>query len=98
MSRKPRKSRAGKAKPRRPRASAKAKPRARSKAAAAAKPKPQDPLDAFVDAAALALGLPIEPQWRPAVKANLQVTLRQAALVTDFPLPEDTEPAPVFLA
>jgi hypothetical protein len=24
--------------------------------------------------------------------------LRQAALVTDFPLPDDTEPAPVFQA
>jgi hypothetical protein len=49
-----------------------------------------------VDAAALALGLPIEPPWRPAVKANLQVTLRQAALVTEFPLPDEAEPAPVF--
>jgi len=78
------------------RAGLKAKARAPSKPAIAAKPKSHDPLDAFVDAAALALGLPIEPQWRPAVKANLQVTLRQAALVTEFPLSDEAEPAPVF--
>jgi 1-carboxybiuret hydrolase len=31
-----------------------------------------------------ALDLPFEPAWQPAIKANLAVTLRQAALVTDF--------------
>jgi hypothetical protein len=45
-----------------------------------------------------ALDLPFEPAWQPAIKANLAVTLRQAALVTDFPLPDDAEPAPVFQA
>ena len=57
-----------------------------------------DPLDDFIDAAALALELPLEPAWRPAVKANLLVTLHQAALVTEFALPDDAEPAPVFRA
>jgi hypothetical protein len=67
-----------------------------------AKPKPkaavQSHLDAFIDAAAHALGLPLRPEWRPAVRFNLEVTLRQAALVTDFHLPDEAEPAPVFRA
>jgi hypothetical protein len=57
-----------------------------------------DGLDNFIDAAARALGLPIEPQWKPGIKANLQVTLRMAATVADFELPDETEPAPVFEA
>ena len=59
---------------------------------------PRDPLDDFIAAAAAALDLPVEPQWRPAIKANLGVILRQAALVGDFALPDDAEPAPVFEA
>jgi len=58
----------------------------------------RDPLDRFVDAAAQALALPLEPAWKPAVRANLEVTLRLASLYADFPLPDDAEPAPVFKA
>jgi hypothetical protein len=57
-----------------------------------------DPLDAFIDAVAAALDLPIDPAWKADVKTNLQVTLRHAALVSEFALPDDTEPAPVFKA
>ena len=57
-----------------------------------------DPLGALVDASARALGLPLEPAWRPAVRSNLDATLRLAALFMDFPLPDDAEPAPVFAA
>jgi hypothetical protein len=57
-----------------------------------------DTLDAYIDAAARALGVPIEPAWKPAVRANLEVTLRLAALVTEFALPDEAEPAPVFEA
>ena len=57
-----------------------------------------DPLDQFIDAAAVAIDLPVEPAWKPAVKANLEVTLRLARLFGDFPLPDDAEPAPVFVA
>ena len=42
------------------------------------------PLDDFIAAAAAALDLPLEPDWRPAVKANLEVTLRLANVVADF--------------
>src|SRR5262245_26542124 len=57
-----------------------------------------DSLEALIEASALALDLPLDPQWLPAIKMNLQVTLRQAALVTEFALPDDAEPAPVFEA
>ena len=64
----------------------------------ARKPIARDPLDAFVDAAAHALALPVEPAWTGAVKANLAVTLALAASFEGFPLPDDAEPAPVFTA
>jgi hypothetical protein len=57
-----------------------------------------DPLDDYVDAAAKALALPIDPAWKPAVRANLEVSLRIARLVDEFPLPDETEPASVFAA
>lgn len=55
-------------------------------------------LDAVIEAQAALLGLAIEPDWRAAVRANLQVTLRFGALLDDFPLPDEAEPAPVFAA
>jgi 1-carboxybiuret hydrolase subunit AtzG-like len=57
-----------------------------------------DPLDDFIDAAAQTLDLPMAPEWKPAVKANLAVTLAHAATVAEFPLPDDAEPAPMFKA
>ena len=57
-----------------------------------------DKLDQLIDAAAAALELPIEDAWRPAVKANLDVTLKLARLVDEFPLPDESEPASVFTA
>jgi len=44
------------------------------------------------------LGLTIEPAWLPAVRANLDVTLRFAKLVEEFPLPDESEPANVYRA
>ena len=55
-------------------------------------------LDHFIGAAAHAHALPVEPAWKPAIRANLEVTLRLAASFADFPLPNDAEPAPVFVA
>jgi hypothetical protein len=57
-----------------------------------------DHLDAYIKAAAQALGIPIEPAWKDAVRANLEVTFRLAALVDGKALPDDAEPAPVFKA
>ena len=57
-----------------------------------------DPLDDYIDAVGKALALPIDDAWRPAVKANLEVSLTLARLVDEFPLPDETEPASVFAA
>ncbi|HUO00940.1 MAG TPA: DUF4089 domain-containing protein [Bradyrhizobium sp.] len=57
-----------------------------------------DPLDQYIDAVAKALALPIEEAWRPAVRANLEVSLRLAHLVDEFALSDETEPASVFTA
>jgi hypothetical protein len=57
-----------------------------------------DKLDDFIDAAAAALDLPLEPAWKPAVKANLEVSLRLAGVVAAFALPDEAEPAPIYKA
>jgi hypothetical protein len=57
-----------------------------------------DPLDDYVDAVASALALPIDDAWKPAVKANLEFSLRIARLVDEFALPDEAEPASVFTA
>jgi len=57
-----------------------------------------DHLDNYIDAVAAALALPVEEAWRPAVRANLDVSLRLAKLVDEFPLPDETEPASIFSA
>lgn len=59
---------------------------------------PPDPLDDYIDAVAKALDLPVESAWRPAVRANLEVSLRLARLVDEFALPDEAEPASVFTA
>jgi hypothetical protein len=60
--------------------------------------KTSDPLDDYIDAVSKALGLPVDEAWKPAVKANLEVSLRLARLVDEFVLPDETEPASVFAA
>ena len=57
-----------------------------------------NPLDGYIDAVGKALALPVEDAWKPAVRANLEVSLRLARLVDEFPLPDETEPASVFAA
>lgn len=59
---------------------------------------PSAPLDDFITAAAAALDLPLDPAWQAAVKANLEVTLRHAATVAEFALPDEAEPAPIYRA
>jgi hypothetical protein len=57
-----------------------------------------DPLDDYMAAASMALALPIDDAWKPAVRANLDVSLKMARLVQEFPLPDEAEPASVFAA
>jgi hypothetical protein len=106
MTRKP--TRGGRGKVRRPASRARKRPASASRAPAPvarkrarpAKTSPArpDPLNAFIDAAARTLDLPIEDAWRPAIAANLRVTLQHAASVEAFGLEDDAEPAPVFRA
>jgi len=57
-----------------------------------------DATDALIAASAQSLRLPIDPAWYPAVRSNIQLLLKHAALVEEFLLSEETEPAPVFRA
>jgi hypothetical protein len=57
--------------------------------------QPVDP-EAYVDAAAALIGLPIDPAHRPGVIVNLERIAQMAALVMEFALPEEAEPAPVL--
>jgi hypothetical protein len=58
----------------------------------------QSPPDDYIAAAAGVLDLPIRDDWMPAVRANLEVTLKLARLVDAFALPDEIEPASVFKA
>ena len=60
--------------------------------------KKSDPLEAYIDAAAQSLGIPLQPEWRGEIRANLAMTFKLAALVAEKELPDDAEPAPVFKA
>jgi hypothetical protein len=53
-------------------------------------------MDALIDAGTALLGIPIDPDWRPAIRAHLEVTLRHAALVGAFALDDEADPAPVY--
>ena len=55
-------------------------------------------LDALIEASAAALGLPLDPAWKPGIRANLEVTLKLANVVAAFDLLDEAEPAPVFEA
>ncbi len=62
-------------------------------------PSDQDTsLDTYIDAAAKALALTVEAEWKPAVRANMATALELAALFSDFELSDEAEPAPVFEA
>ena len=54
-------------------------------------------LGAYVDTAAVLIGLSLDPAHRPGVLLNMQRIAEMAALVMEFPLPDACEPAPVFL-
>jgi Protein of unknown function (DUF4089) len=65
---------------------------------APAKASQADVVDSLVTAGAQALKLPVDPAWYANVAFNLRLILRHAALVDEFVLPDDAEPAPVFYA
>ena len=54
--------------------------------------------DAWIDAMEPVLGVSVPADYRPGVRLNLSIAARFAAMVEDFPLPDETDPAPVFSA
>ncbi len=60
-------------------------------------PAKRIPLDDVIEESARSLGIKIDKAWKPAIRANLQVTLRHGAFVTAFTLDDEAEPAPVFV-
>ena len=79
-------------------ASAKKKLRATGRKSARATPKRPDPVEALVGTNAKALGLSIEPAWRKSIAFNFGLIMRHAALVEEFALSDEAEPAPVYRA
>jgi hypothetical protein len=57
-----------------------------------------DDLDAFIDAGTGLLGIAIRPEWREAIRLHLAVSLAHARTVSEFPLSDEAEQAPVFAA
>jgi hypothetical protein len=57
-----------------------------------------EPWEGYAAASAEALGLTLEPDWKAAVAANLETIFKVAALVDEFELPDDIEPAAIFEA
>jgi hypothetical protein len=58
----------------------------------------EDSLDDYIEAASKILRLPLKEAWKPAVRANLEVSMRLARLVDEFVLSDEAEPASVFTA
>lgn len=50
----------------------------------------------YVDTISQLVNLPINPEHRPGVVENFERIMAIAKLVTEFPLPEDLEAAPIF--
>jgi hypothetical protein len=59
--------------------------------------KPFD-ADAVIDAVAPLLQLPIAPEYRAGIRANLKTASKMVALVEQMKLEDEAEPAPVFKA
>jgi hypothetical protein len=55
-------------------------------------------LDALIDAGTAALGIEMKPEWRPAVRMHLAISLGHAANVVETRLEDSLDPAPVFRA
>lgn len=61
-----------------------------------AQPSGASPWNGYVDRAAAAINLPIDPAHRPGVVQNLERAATLASLLLEFELPSDSEIAPVF--
>ena len=57
-----------------------------------------DDLDAWLDANAALLGIPVQPEWRDAIRLHLRLPRDLAGRVMEFPLSDEADPAPIFRA
>lgn len=57
-----------------------------------------DEPDAAIMAGAQTLGIAIDPAWLPSVRTHLEIALRFARMVDEFPLPDEHEPASIYRA
>jgi hypothetical protein len=55
-------------------------------------------LDAWLDANAALLGITVAPEWRDTIRLHLRITRDMAQRVSEFPLPDEADAAPVFRA
>ena len=53
-------------------------------------------IEAFVDTAAVLVGIQIEPEWRAGVASHLAIIMANAELVAEADCAATTEPAPVY--
>jgi hypothetical protein len=51
-----------------------------------------------IDGAIASTGLTIDPEWRAGIDAHFEAIAKAAALVMEFPLEDELDPAPVFSA
>lgn len=55
-------------------------------------------LDALIEAGTALLGIDADPAWQEQIRLHLRISLDHARNVASFPLPDETDPAPVFHA
>jgi hypothetical protein len=53
-------------------------------------------LDALIDIGTGLLEIPVQPEWRAAIRLHLGITFGHARNLMDFPLPDEFDPAPVY--
>jgi hypothetical protein len=51
-----------------------------------------------IDGAIASAGLTIEPEWRAGIDAHFEAIAKAAAMVMEFSLEDELDPAPVFAA
>ena len=55
-------------------------------------------LDAYIEQAAKLARIPLTDEMRAQTRANLKTAEKLSRLVLDYPLDDESEPAPVFFA
>ncbi len=55
-------------------------------------------LDSYITAGTALLGIQMRPEWRDAVRQHLAISFDLGRIVLEFPLPDEADPAPVFVA